>query len=1204
MVKQRNTRKLLSVLVSLAMIATLFSGLGITASAADYTMTAVWNSGTPNVPASGDTVSIANATEMGFFQQYVNGDYATAQITFYLTQNIALTGTWTPVGNADIESASTSSPQVEDGNGFAGNFNGGGYTISGLYVTASQNGSGLFRYLAPAGTISSLAVSGTVNVSGGVDAVGGVVGYNSGTITNVVSSVTVTATSAYNVGGIAGFNNGYYKYDDDIPAPVGMIANSVNVGAVTGGSKIGGITGENSGTIVSCYNTGAVNSSQSSGNIGVGGITGRNGNNNSPVESGFIANCYNTGAIGNADHSWIGGITGFNNGTSYIFNCYNVGTVYDGYNYHNPIVGRQEGYTSLCYALPDSTATGNTPAEIGAVMTQAQMQDTSFSDTLNANVAASSGIWTQTSGNYPDLARSVLPSAYTIAMTTAPSTLSYVAGDMFDTDGMVLTVTLTGSGTSFTTSSFALTAPGPLTTSNTTETVYTVAANTVFTTSFGITVAGQANTPITAGGTYYLSNYVNGTLQIQTTAPVTLIGQGTTSASPSQNINISYTVSGANLTLSDVYLSMTVDSAIAFTGTGNTLTLASENIINSSADYSAAILVPAGGALTIAGDGTLYMNKSSLAAGIGGDYGAANGAITVNSGSLFIRGSRTGAAIGTGGVGAPDPNNPVISGNITFNGGSHNVATASQGAAIGGGFGAQCGYVYLNAGSLNVVSDFSGAAIGSGNSTGSFGTLYIGNALLAVSGTGNRPGNAPPLITANILSSSGGSTYVQTMTVPAAAISGTLVFQIDGADGYVGKFNNYSYSANNTYTPSIWTVNATLSSVTFYLAGGADHLVNIGGAFSKATWDAINSEFNISSAPTVTINTGASLSTALSGLTGVQIIEIDGTPATGTTNIALTNQQVIIRGSSFTGNLFAVDSGDSLTVTSGIIDGNAVNATGVTGSLIYVSGGTLAINGGALQNNTTTGNGGAINISGGSVAMSDGTITGNSADSSGGLHLTGGSTTLSGGVISGNTASGNGGGVGVFGQFTLNGTEISGNTSGANGGGLYINNSNILNLTSGTISGNGAVNGGGIYVDSNTATLGGITIADNTASANGGGVYVPSGVTVTITDAIINNNTAASNGNGIYDDGALTLTPTTGFNIADVVYLTEDTTITLNGVLGSTITVQCETAEGGVQVALCDSPGDAASNTAFFQYVDGSFAFGSDDNYIILAETR
>jgi hypothetical protein len=934
MTNQRTTRKLLSVLVSLAMITALFSGLGITASAApsgDWT-----DSGNYDISwytAGQSAYTLSDAGDLAGLAYLVNngtdtfiGDTITLSIT---ESSLDLSAHyWIPIGTATIGSASTSSPQVTAGNGFAGTFNGGGYTISGLSITDSQNGVGLFQYLEPAGTISSLAVSGTVNISGSVDAVAGVVGYNSGTITNVVSSVAVTAGNAYNVGGIAGFNNGYYKYDATIPAPIGIIANSVNVGNISGFNKVGGIVGENSGTIVSCYNTGTIQTSSPGNNRGVGGIVGRNGNNNTPVEVGFIANCYNTGAIGNSGTgivlSWVGGMAGFNNGTSFIYNCYDTGNVF-GSGYTNPIAGNQEGYAYNCYSLQGLNATGSTPAEIGTVMTTAQMQATSFSDTLNANAGATSGIWTQTSGNYPDLARSVLPSAYTVAMTTAPSKLSYITGDMFDATGMVLTVTPTGGGASFTTSSFALTAPGPLTISNTTETVYTVAANTVFTTSFGITVStpGVINT----AGTYYLTNtarFPDGPLQITTTGAVTLIGGGTSSTSTSRDLNIAYNVSGANLTLENVFISTASGSAIDFTGTGNNLTINSENILEATGNDDAAIHVPPTSDLTIAGAGTLYVYKNALAAGIGGDSTEVNGTITINDIDLFLKGSRTGAGIGTG----ANSGTTTAPGVITINDSQVNLVTVSRGAALGGGVGGTIGTINIVDSSVNIVCDFNGAAIGVGDSAATAGTVNLTNSSLYTSATDDRTSTAP-LVTANVYQA--GQTVNLYEADVASIPNGTFTVNVDGAAYVTGTVNTYSYSENTSYTPGNWASSST-GTIGVWLTG-ADQLINVNGTYYKATWNSTDDSFNTSGAiPHVTMGGGgySDLSSALTALNALGtdgVLEIAGSASIGTATIALTANQAIARAPGYTGNLLTINGGESLTITSGVIDDSAANTS-------------------------------------------------------------------------------------------------------------------------------------------------------------------------------------------------------------------------------------------------------------------------------------
>lgn len=105
---------------------------------------------------------------------------------------------------------------------------------------------------------------------------------------------------------------------------------------------------------MSCSNTGIVTSSYGSKD-GIGGIAGRNGNNNTATESGAIVNCYNRGNISDSNGKWVGGITGFQNSLSYTKNCYSTGTV-AGVGYKNAIVGNNEGTAEHNYATSEARA--------------------------------------------------------------------------------------------------------------------------------------------------------------------------------------------------------------------------------------------------------------------------------------------------------------------------------------------------------------------------------------------------------------------------------------------------------------------------------------------------------------------------------------------------------------------------------------------------------------------------------------------------------------------------------------------------------------------------------------------------------------------------------------------------------------------------------------------------------------------------------
>ena len=147
-----------------------------------------------------------------------NGTYNLSGVSFYLANDIALTGTWKPVGNGVSA--------VKDF--FAGTFDGCGHTISGLNVQSSTANQGLFAAINQA-TIRSLNVSGVVSC-GTKNYIGGIVGkVQAGTIENCSFSGSVTGGYT---GGIAGGLN-----SNDV-----TISGCVNAADVTG-TTAGGILG-------------------------------------------------------------------------------------------------------------------------------------------------------------------------------------------------------------------------------------------------------------------------------------------------------------------------------------------------------------------------------------------------------------------------------------------------------------------------------------------------------------------------------------------------------------------------------------------------------------------------------------------------------------------------------------------------------------------------------------------------------------------------------------------------------------------------------------------------------------------------------------------------------------------------------------------------------------------------------------------------
>lgn len=146
-------------------------------------------------------------------------------------------------------------------NRFSTYFNGGGYSISNLYIDRSGAGAvGLFGATDSDGNVFENIISNVVlinvDVSGNVGA-GGLVGDNR--ITLAASYVTGSVKGVFSVGGLVG-DNGF-----------GYVVSSYSTADVTGVNEVGGLVGSNfSGGIRASYSTGRVNVERQQG----GGLVG------------------------------------------------------------------------------------------------------------------------------------------------------------------------------------------------------------------------------------------------------------------------------------------------------------------------------------------------------------------------------------------------------------------------------------------------------------------------------------------------------------------------------------------------------------------------------------------------------------------------------------------------------------------------------------------------------------------------------------------------------------------------------------------------------------------------------------------------------------------------------------------------------------------------------------------------------------------
>jgi len=239
-------------------------------------------------------------------------------------------------------------PIGNDTTKFTGAFDGLGHTISGHTINRSYTDYvGLFGYIGSGAAVNNVGLLGG-SVKGVNNYVGGLVGYNDGTITNSYATGSVEGNDY--VGGLVGAN-------------LGTVTNSYATGSVTGGYSIGGLVGANLGTITDSYATGSV-----TGNNWVGGLVGYN-------YFGTITGSYATGSVTGNDY--VGGLVGVNvSGT--ITDSYATGSV-TGNDYVGGLVGRNSSGT-ITNAYWDTETSGQSSSSGGTGLTTAQMmQQASFS---------------------------------------------------------------------------------------------------------------------------------------------------------------------------------------------------------------------------------------------------------------------------------------------------------------------------------------------------------------------------------------------------------------------------------------------------------------------------------------------------------------------------------------------------------------------------------------------------------------------------------------------------------------------------------------------------------------------------------------------------------------------------------------------------------------------------------------------------------
>ena len=289
---------------------------------------------------------------------------------------------WVPIGSEDRK--------------FNAIFDGGGHSITNLYINSGDNYVGLFGYTSQGSAIQRASLE-SVRVTSAGYAIGSLVGANGGTITashaagsvlgdgdsvgglvgSNLHSRSITITASYATGNVSGASNVGGLVGDNR----GAISDSYAAGSVSGVSGVGGLIGgnQNFGAITASYATGNV-----SGISNVGGLVGVNLNN------GSITASYATGSVAGSGSN-IGGLVGLSRSGRAITASYATGSVSGDGDDIGGLVGDNRGAVSQSYAMGEVSGSDETTYLGGLVGYNEDIITHSYWDTQTSGLAYSDG---------------------------------------------------------------------------------------------------------------------------------------------------------------------------------------------------------------------------------------------------------------------------------------------------------------------------------------------------------------------------------------------------------------------------------------------------------------------------------------------------------------------------------------------------------------------------------------------------------------------------------------------------------------------------------------------------------------------------------------------------------------------------------------------------------------------------------------------
>lgn len=125
---------------------------------------------------------------------------------------------WTPIGNSNVA--------------FAGNFDGDGHTVSGMFINTTSTHNGLFGN--NSGTVQNLTVENSWVKGGKYTA--GIVGYSVGSALGLLNKASVNGKDECHGGVLGSSARKQYKYNS-------VIKNASNAGVIVGYKNVGGVAG-------------------------------------------------------------------------------------------------------------------------------------------------------------------------------------------------------------------------------------------------------------------------------------------------------------------------------------------------------------------------------------------------------------------------------------------------------------------------------------------------------------------------------------------------------------------------------------------------------------------------------------------------------------------------------------------------------------------------------------------------------------------------------------------------------------------------------------------------------------------------------------------------------------------------------------------------------------------------------------------------